>query len=97
MHGEAITGLGPDQLVELISYIDEVVEWSAERIVCSSGGHRASDHPLRSHGRLGIACGIELAAQTMAVHGAILAEGSADRPRAGLHAPSPARSAGSRT
>jgi predicted hotdog family 3-hydroxylacyl-ACP dehydratase len=64
--------------------IDEVVDWSAERIVCSSGGHRAADHPLRAHGRLGIACGIELAAQTMAVHGAILAEGSADRPRAGL-------------
>jgi predicted hotdog family 3-hydroxylacyl-ACP dehydratase len=71
--------------------IDEVVDWSAERILCSSGGHRAADHPLRSHGRLGVACGIELAAQTMAVHGAILAEaggrredGSANRPRAGL-------------
>jgi predicted hotdog family 3-hydroxylacyl-ACP dehydratase len=64
--------------------IDGVVDWSASRIVCSSSGHRAADHPLRAHGRLGIACGIELAAQTMAVHGAILAEGSADRPRAGL-------------
>jgi predicted hotdog family 3-hydroxylacyl-ACP dehydratase len=57
--------------------IDEVVDWSADRIVCSSGGHRAADHPLRAHGRLGIACGIELAAQAMAVH-------AADRPRAGL-------------
>jgi predicted hotdog family 3-hydroxylacyl-ACP dehydratase len=64
--------------------IDEVVDWSAERILCSSGGQRAADHPLRSHGRLGIACGIELAAQTMAVHGALLAEGAGDRPRAGL-------------
>ncbi|HEY3851153.1 MAG TPA: hypothetical protein VGL87_09300 [Steroidobacteraceae bacterium] len=64
--------------------IDEVVEWSAERILCSSGGHRAVDHPLRSHGRLGVACGIELAAQAMAVHGAILAEDSEGRPRAGL-------------
>jgi predicted hotdog family 3-hydroxylacyl-ACP dehydratase len=64
--------------------IDAVVEWSADRIVCSSGGHRAADHPMRSHGRLGAACGIELAAQTMAVHGAILAEGAAERPRAGL-------------
>jgi predicted hotdog family 3-hydroxylacyl-ACP dehydratase len=64
--------------------LDGVVDWSADRIVCSSSGHRAADHPLRAHGRLGIACGIELAAQTMAVHGAILAEGSADRPRAGL-------------
>jgi predicted hotdog family 3-hydroxylacyl-ACP dehydratase len=64
--------------------IDEVVDWSADRIVCSSGGHRAADHPLRAHGRLGIACGIELVAQAMAVHGAILAEGSTGRPRAGL-------------
>jgi predicted hotdog family 3-hydroxylacyl-ACP dehydratase len=64
--------------------IDEVVDWSPERIVCVSGGHRAPDHPLRAHGRLGIACGIELAAQTMAVHGAILADGSGDRPRGGL-------------
>lgn len=64
--------------------IDGVIEWSAGRILCSSGGHRAADHPLRSHGRLGVACGIELAAQTMAVHGAILAEGSEGRPRAGL-------------
>ncbi len=64
--------------------IDAVLEWSAERIVCSSGGHRSADHPLRAHGRLGIACGIELAAQSMAVHGAILGEDSGDRPRAGL-------------
>jgi len=64
--------------------LDGVVDWSADRIVCSSSGHRAADHPLRARGRLGIACGIELAAQTMAVHGAILAEDTADRPRAGL-------------
>ena len=29
------------------------------------------DHPLRAHGRLGVACGVELAAQAMAVHGAL--------------------------
>ncbi len=64
--------------------IDRVIDWSADRIVCSSSVHRAADHPLRAHGRLGIACGIELAAQTMAVHGAALAESPAGRPRAGL-------------
>lgn len=68
--------------------IDAVVEWSAELVLCSSTSHRAPDHPLRAHGRLGIACGIELAAQTMAVHGAILARGpgvaqAADRPADG--------------
>ena len=30
-----------------------------------------ADHPLRAHGRLGAACGIEFAAQAMAVHGAL--------------------------
>jgi predicted hotdog family 3-hydroxylacyl-ACP dehydratase len=52
--------------------LDEVVDWSAERISCRGGGHRAPDHPLRAHGRLGIACGIEFAAQAMAVHGALV-------------------------
>jgi predicted hotdog family 3-hydroxylacyl-ACP dehydratase len=51
--------------------LDEVTEWDARRIRCRSGTHRLPDHPLRSHGRLGIACGIEYAAQAMAVHGAL--------------------------
>jgi predicted hotdog family 3-hydroxylacyl-ACP dehydratase len=54
--------------------LDEVVNWSAEGISCRSGGHRAADHPLRAHGRLGVACGIEFAAQAMAVHGALIAD-----------------------
>jgi predicted hotdog family 3-hydroxylacyl-ACP dehydratase len=53
--------------------LDEVIGWDAERISCRSGTHRAADHPLRAHGRLGIACGIEYAAQAMAVHGALVA------------------------
>jgi predicted hotdog family 3-hydroxylacyl-ACP dehydratase len=51
--------------------LDEVMEWDAQHIRCGSGTHRLSNHPLRSNGRLGIACGIEYAAQTMAVHGAL--------------------------
>jgi predicted hotdog family 3-hydroxylacyl-ACP dehydratase len=51
--------------------LDEVIEWNAQHIRCRSGTHRALDHPLRSRGRLGIACGIEYAAQAMAVHGAL--------------------------
>jgi predicted hotdog family 3-hydroxylacyl-ACP dehydratase len=64
--------------------IDEVLEWSAERIRCASGGHLAPDHPLRAHGRLGIACGVEIAAQAMAVHGALLAARGAAPPAYGL-------------
>jgi len=64
--------------------LDQVLDWEDDRIRCASGGLRAADHPLRAHGRLGIACGIEIAAQTMAVHGALSAGDSSSRPRAGL-------------
>jgi predicted hotdog family 3-hydroxylacyl-ACP dehydratase len=51
--------------------LDEVLAWDAHHIRCSTGTHRALDNPLRSHDRLGIASGIEYAAQTMALHGAL--------------------------
>lgn len=52
--------------------LDEVIDWDAQHIRCRSGTQRAADHPLLSRGRLGIACGIEYAAQAMAVHAALL-------------------------
>lgn len=64
--------------------LDEVLLWDAQRISCRSAGHRAIDHPLRSHERLGAACGIEVAAQAMAVHGALLTDASRQQPRAGF-------------
>jgi len=57
--------------------LDEVLDWNAQRIRCRTATHRALDNPLRSHDRLGIACGIEYAAQAMALHGA-LAGGAAN-------------------
>lgn len=62
--------------------LDQVVEWDAARVVCRATSHRDADNPLRAHGRLGIACGIEYAAQAMAVHGALAAPNDA-RPRIG--------------
>ena len=53
--------------------LDEVIAWDAGHIRCSSGTHRRPDHPLSFQNRLGIACGIEYAAQSMAVHGALAA------------------------
>ena len=53
--------------------LDEVLSWDAARIRCRSATHRSADNPLRLHGRLGAACGIEYAAQAMAVHGALVA------------------------
>jgi predicted hotdog family 3-hydroxylacyl-ACP dehydratase len=53
--------------------LDAVEQWDAEAIVCRVSSHRRSDNPLRAADRLGIANGIEFAAQAMAVHGALLA------------------------
>jgi predicted hotdog family 3-hydroxylacyl-ACP dehydratase len=53
--------------------LDEVIAWSDARVSCRSSTHREADNPLRAYGRLGIACGIEYAAQAMAVHGALVA------------------------
>ncbi|HWS66765.1 MAG TPA: hypothetical protein VN325_28720 [Steroidobacteraceae bacterium] len=68
--------------------LDEVIAWSAVRVSCRSGTHREPDNPLRAFGRLGIACGIEYAAQAMAVHGALVAGGAslAGAPAAGTPA-----------
>ena len=65
--------------------LDEVVEWDGRHIRCRSATHRLPDHPLRSQGRLGVACGIEYAAQAMAAHGALSGEtAQSGRPEAGF-------------
>lgn len=53
--------------------LDSVEAWDEQRIQCRASSHRAADNPLRACGRLSAACGIEYAAQAMAVHGALLA------------------------
>ncbi|NMM25730.1 MAG: 3-hydroxylacyl-ACP dehydratase [Glaciimonas sp.] len=53
--------------------LHRVQDWDAQSVRCSAVSHRALNNPLRAHGRLGAACGIEYAAQAMAVHGALLA------------------------
>ncbi|MBS0316369.1 MAG: 3-hydroxylacyl-ACP dehydratase [Proteobacteria bacterium] len=53
--------------------LDRVLQWDDAAIACAATSHTATDNPLRSTGRLGIAAGIEYAAQAMAVHGALLA------------------------
>ncbi len=70
----------------LMCLLDAVTAWDDTCIVCRTGRHRASDNPLRAQGRLGAACGVEFAAQAMAVHGALLAEraqGGSAVPRVG--------------
>jgi len=63
--------------------LDCVEAWDRQRIQCRASSHRAADNPLRAYGRLGAACGIEYAAQAMAVHGALLASPDSTRARVG--------------
>ncbi len=69
--------------------LDTVSAWDDSHIHCQASSHRAPNHPLRAHGRLGAACGVEYAAQAMAVHGTLVAEaaagtaGGSTAPRAG--------------
>jgi predicted hotdog family 3-hydroxylacyl-ACP dehydratase len=64
--------------------LEEVLDWSPDKIRCRIAPPFSVDHPLRAHGRLGAAAGVELAGQTMAVHAALLADGTEAAPRAGF-------------
>ena len=53
--------------------LERVDAWDSGSVRCIASSHRDIDNPLRANGRLAAACGIEFAAQAMAVHGALLA------------------------
>ncbi len=52
--------------------LDGVLSWDEARICCIARSHQSPDNPLRRNGQLGILCGVEYAAQTMALHGALV-------------------------
>ena len=71
--------------------LDSVDVWDDTHIRCTATSHRDTHNPLRSQGRLASVCGIEYAAQAMAVHGALAgtrtgmqSEATASRPRVGF-------------
>ena len=60
-----------------------VTRWDATHITCIAQSHRDINNPLAHSGKVRALCGIEFAAQAMAVHGGLT--GLVDqRPRAGL-------------
>lgn len=61
--------------------LQAVTEWDAKRIVCTASSHRAGGHPMAEDDRLDVLCGIEYAAQAMAMHGSLV--GGAASPRGG--------------
>lgn len=77
-----------DEITRLIPHagtmclLDHVLTWDTATIRCSSSRHRLRDNPLRQEGRLGALCGIEFAAQAMAIHGR-LAGAIQEKPRVG--------------
>ena len=69
--------------------LDHITDWNTQLVRCNANSHRHSNNPLRLNGRLNMACGIEYAAQAMAVHSALLsyadnASNSPDIPRSGF-------------
>ncbi len=61
--------------------LDGVLAWDRTSIACIASSHRSPDNPLASEGRLDAVCGVEYAAQAMAVHGGLTGDGR--RPAAG--------------
>jgi predicted hotdog family 3-hydroxylacyl-ACP dehydratase len=60
--------------------LDAVVSWDADRIRCVSRTHRDPDNPLRAGAELDAVCGIEYAAQAMALHGGLALSAGAPTP-----------------
>jgi predicted hotdog family 3-hydroxylacyl-ACP dehydratase len=81
--------LGREEIARLIPHagsmclIDRVDSWDNDMIRCRTTRHRALDNPLRSEDRLAAVCGVEFAAQAMALHGR-LAAGDDKPPRVGV-------------
>ncbi len=54
--------------------LDEVLDWNLSQLKCTSGAHRSLSNPLRLGHQLSAVCGVEFAAQAMAIHGALVGD-----------------------
>ena len=63
--------------------LDRVEDWNETSIRCIATSHRDPANPLSVNGTLGAACGIEYAAQAMAIHGGLACQPD-QRPRSGF-------------
>lgn len=59
--------------------LDKVERWDDTGLVCTTGSHREATNPLRRDNRLDTICGLEYAAQAMAVHVGLLEQGKERR------------------
>lgn len=54
--------------------LDAVEQWDETSIICKTASHRNATNPLRRDDQLEAVCGLEYAAQAMAVHVGLLEE-----------------------
>ena len=66
-----------------MSLLNEVLKWDEDHIVCLANSHRSKHNPLRNENALSSVCGVEYAAQAMAVHGALSTGDPDEEPRPG--------------
>lgn len=59
--------------------LDGVEQWDDTSITCMTASHRDATNPLRRDNRLEAICGLEYAAQAMAVHVGLLEQGKERR------------------
>ena len=64
--------------------LERVQDWDETCIHCLATSHRDADNPLRSRDRLPAVCGIEYAAQAMALHVGLRAASAAVKPTLGM-------------
>ena len=77
--------IGKTDLCQLIPHhgtmclLDAVERWDETSILCTTASHRDATNPLRRDNRLEAICGLEYAAQAMAVHVGLLDQGKERR------------------
>jgi predicted hotdog family 3-hydroxylacyl-ACP dehydratase len=81
LNRDGIAALIPHQ--GAMCLLEEVLSTDDAGIVCRAVSHRNAGHPLREDGILPAVCGIEYAAQAMAVHGALMGRAAGDTQRRG--------------
>jgi predicted hotdog family 3-hydroxylacyl-ACP dehydratase len=59
--------------------LDVVEQWNETSIICKTASHRDATNPLRRDDQLEAVCGLEYAAQAMAVHVGLLQKGNERR------------------
>lgn len=59
--------------------LDRVLDWSEGEATCATRAHLSPENPLRCDGALPAVCGIEIALQAAAVHGALRGGGTSRR------------------